>query len=408
MKFPVKRKQKKDRKVEFDDSTLLSLDVGTSTVKACAFKIEAGKVVVLGYGKALQQSDAMKGAMIINLQNVIENCDLAIGEAVREIQNQLPRKMIIGIAGELVRGVPIVAKYEREKPDEKIGPEEIDSVFEKVRKSAFNDVKSEIADETGLLDEQIEELGSVINDTYIDGFRVINPLNYKGKSVNFRVFSTFAPSIHVNSLKTIPQSLGFEVLDIIVEPYALTRAFEGGLSDNFDAIYIDVGGGTTDIAIVQKGGIIGTKMMAFGGRVFTKRIETYKGLDYRKAEKYKISYSERELPQSETTEIQKLFEQDAKLWVKGVEIALKEFDDVEIFPSKILLCGGGALLPEIKKALSEHPWLQLLRFRKFPEVEFIHPQDLKNIIDENKYLKDVSDVAPAALAIMALEKKETK
>lgn len=401
MKLPFFKSKPKEADVEGE--TLLALDVGTSFVKACVFKVEKHKVNILGYGRASQQSEAMKGAMIINLQNVIENCDLAVGEAVRDMGEDLPKRVIIGIAGELVKGVTIMAKYEREDPDKKIEQKEIEEVVEKVRSRAFNDVKNEIAADTGLLEEQIEEISSVVNDTFIDGFRVTNPLGFQGKSINFRVFGTFAPSIHVNSLKTIAQSLGFEILGIVVEPYAISKAYEGSAKEDFSAVFVDVGGGTSDIAVVHKGGIMGTKMMAFGGKVFTKRLSLNMDLSFKDAEKLKLEYSERELSEKKREKIKKIFEEDAKVWVDGVELALKEFEDVKTYPSKLLLCGGGALLPEIKNSLVQHPWLQVLRFRKFPEVDFIHPMDLKAIKDEHKFLKDVSDVAPAALAYMALE-----
>ncbi len=349
MKLPFKLKTKGDVKIE--DENLISLDVGTSFVKACVFNITRNNVHILGYGKAEQQTEAMKGAMITNLQNVIENCDLAIGEAVREITNDLPTKVIIGIAGELVKGVTIMANYEREKPDEKIEKKEIEKVIEKVRERAFSGVKNEIAQETGLLEEQIEEISSVVNDTYIDGFRVTNPLGFQGKQITFRVFSTFAPSIHINSLKSIAQALGLEILSIVVEPYAIIRAFEGAARDNFNAIFVDIGGGTTDVAVVSKGGIMGTKMFAFGGKVFTKRLEVSFNLNFHDAEKLKISYSEREISNEKSEKISSVLKEDSKIWVEGLSIALEEFDDVEVYPSKILLCGGGALLPEIKSSI---------------------------------------------------------
>jgi len=389
---------------EQSSNSLLALDVGTTCVKALVFKIENGNIVVLGYGKASQQGEAMKGAMIVNLTSVIETCDLAVGDAVKDMTTNLPSKVILGIAGELVRGVPIMAKYEREDPDEKINQKEIEKVFEKIKKNAFTDVKNEIADETGLLPDQIEELNSTVNDTYIDGFRVVNPLNYQGKDVSFRVFSTFAPQIHVNSLKSIASALGFEIIDIIVEPYAVSRALKGSTSEKFSGVFIDIGGGTTDIAVVEKGGILGTKMFAFGGKVFTKRLEKFLKTDFNSAEEYKLKYSEKELSDKQTTELDELFEKDASIWVEGVRYALSEFEDMEVCPSKFYLCGGGALLPQIKKVLMEYPWLQVLKFEKFPDIEFITPDMLKNIVDPNSYLTNIKDIAPTALAYIASEK----
>lgn len=404
MKLPLL--SKKAKKGDLEEEVLLALDVGTSYVKAVVFVVRKNQVHILGYGRAAQQSEAMKGAMIINLQQVIESCDLAVGEAVRELEEELPRRAIVGIAGELVKGVTIMANYDRDNPDEKINEHEIEKVVGRVRERAFADVRSEIAEETGLLEEQIQEISSVVNDSFIDGFRVTNPLGFQGKEINFRVFSTFAPSIHLTSLKSIAQSLGLEILEVIVEPYAITRAYEGAAKDDFNAIFVDVGGGTTDVALVTKGGIMGTKMFAFGGNVFTKRLEVNFDLKYKDAEDLKLQYSDRALSEKKSDEVKKLLEQDAMVWADGVELSLKEFEDVDTYPSKFLLCGGGTLLPEIKSSLAEHPWLQVLRFRKFPEVEFIHPSNLKRIVDEKKLLKDVSDVAPAALAYMATELKD--
>ncbi|MFC1780571.1 cell division FtsA domain-containing protein [Patescibacteria group bacterium] len=207
----------------------------------------------------------------------------------------------------------------------------------------------------------------------------------------------------VRSLRTIAQSLGFEIISIIVEPYAITRAFEGAAKEDFNAVFVDVGGGTTDVAVVSKGGIMGTKMMAIGGKVFTKRLEKKFDLSFNEAEKLKIEYSEREVSEGRKEEIRKIFNQDASVWVDGISLALEEFEDIDIYPSKFLLCGGGSLLGELKKAIVEYPWLQTLKFEKFPDVDFINPTNLKGLVDEKKLLKNVSDIAPAALAYMALE-----
>ena len=68
--------------------------------------------------------------------------------------------------------------------------------------------------------------------------------------------------------QNIADDLDLELLGIVSEPFALSRCFdfeEGELS----AIFIDVGGGVTDIAVVNNGTVIGTKMFGIGGRTFT-------------------------------------------------------------------------------------------------------------------------------------------
>jgi len=61
------------------------------------------------------------------------------------------------------------------------------------------------------------------------------------------------------------------------------------------------------------------------------------------------------------------------------------------------------LLPEIKEALLEHPWTQVLSFNKFPKVNYFLVDQTRNIIDDTGSLNEPADVTPAALARFALE-----
>jgi hypothetical protein len=74
-----------------------------------------------------------------------------------------------------------------------------------------------------------------------------------------------------------------------------------------------------------------------------------------------------------------------------------------LLPSKILLCGGGSNLPEIKEVLSDREWSKDLPFARAPEVQFIKPNDVANMVDETKTLKDISQVTPMALGNVALD-----
>ena len=399
-------KNKSKDKDPFSENTI-ALDVGTEYVKSAIFSITNGQVHIKGYSKAKQQSDAMKGAMIVDLQNVIENCDLAIGEALSSVDKSepLPKKVILGIAGELVYGITVMSSFERDNPESKIDQLELDKVISDVRKNSFPKAKEQIVKDMGMENMNIEEIDSVINDTFIDGFRVNNPIGFVGKNVSFRVFSTFSPSVHLTSLKTIAKALDLEISAIVVEPYAIARAFRGSKSDKFSAVFVDIGGGTTDLALVESGGVIGTKMFALGGRVFTKRVEQVLGQQYDIAEEKKILYSEDKLEPIEKIKIGKAMIRDAKTLVRGIHLSLEDFEDIENYPSQILLCGGGSLLPEIKTEILNYPWLQELPFTRFPKVDFILPDMLSDIIDETGKANKVTDVAALSLARMALEIK---
>ena len=101
----------------------------------------------------------------------------------------------------------------------------------------------------------------------------------------------------------------------------------------------------------------------------------------------------------------KYMDRDSKTWASGVEVALNEFEEVESYPTSILLCGGGTLLPEMRTSLKFYPWLQELPFERFPKIEYILPKDFDDFEDEKGFLKDPTDVAPLSLALMSLETK---
>ena len=69
-------------------------------------------------------------------------------------------------------------------------------------------------------------------------------------------------------------------------------------------------------------------------------------------------------------------------------LTLESFENIDVLPSKILLSGGGAHLPEIKEALESREWSKSLPFTRKPQVSFINPKMINNLVDETRLLKD--------------------
>lgn len=391
-------------------TTYLALDIGTEFIKTVLFRItDERKVEVIGYDRTPQKANAMRGALIINLQNVVDVVDISIGQAVQiaegitKKQIALPKNAIMGIAGELVKGVVIVVNVERQNPDSKITEKEVADILGKIKKQAFSGAKEDIAKDTGIRTDQIVEIDTVVNSVYIDGVKVDSPIGFTGKELVYRVYSTFAPKIHVDSIKEVADRLNLKVAKVVVEPYAVAMGVEHAREERFSGIFVDIGGGTTDIALVENGAIAGTKMFAFGGRVFTKRLETELGVDYIAAESTKIDYSDQKLSKTESSKVAKILSKDIPVWLDGVELGLTDFDEIKEFPPHIYLCGGGALLPEIQSGLLAHPWLQVVPFTKFPKVQFLFPSQIADVEDLTRKATNALDVTPLALARMALD-----
>lgn len=384
----------------------VALDVGTEFVKALVFKIgEGGKAHVVGVGRQRQRLGDMQGGAVTDIGGVVENCAKAL-DVAEEMAGAIAESCVIGIAGELVKGITTTVHYERLRPNIKIDYDELKNIVSKIQWRVFDEVRRQLAWETGHEEIDVKLVNASVVDVKIDGYRVTNPIGFQGKEVSVGVFNAFAPMVHLGALQTIASDLDLDLITIAAEPYAVARSVGVGEAGEFNAIFIDVGGGTTDIAVVSGGGLVGTKMFAIGGRSFTKRLASVLNVPFGRAEQIKIAYSQDMLKEKSAQIVRDAIYADSNVWLSGVQLALSEFSNIELLPSRILLCGGGSALPEIKEVLSDSDWYKDLPFAKKPQVHFIKPKDVVNIVDETGELKDQQDITPMGLANLIVEMGE--
>lgn len=380
----------------------ISLDIGTEFVKALICEIQDDKAVVLGMGRQRQRLGDMQSGAVTDIAGVIENCEKAL-ERAEEMAGVMPEQVVMGIAGELVKGATTTVHYERARPTTKIDLTELKNIVHKVQWKAFDQVRQQLAWETGYSEIDVKLVNAAIVDVRIDGYRVTNPVGFQGKDVTIGIFNAFAPLVHLTALQAIPEELDLDLLSIAAEPYAVARCM--GIEDQaeFSAVFIDVGGGTTDVAVVNNGGVVGTKMFAIGGRTFTKRLASTLNIPFEKAEEIKLAYASDDLEAESKKTVKQAMTADAEVWLSGVQLTLSEFGNTDLLPSRILLCGGGTQLPEIAKVLGSSSWYKSLPFAKKPTVNFIQPIDIPNVSDSTGTLVNPQDVTPMGLANLALD-----
>ncbi len=402
MKITEKFKKSKKQQIPH----YAALDIGTEFVKALIFKIgEGGKAHVVGWGRQRQRLGDMQGGTVTDIGGVVENCAKAL-DAAEEMAGAVAESCVIGIAGELVKGTTTTVHYERLKPTIKIDYNELKNIVNKIQMRVFEEARKQLAWETGHEEIDVKLVNASVVDVKIDGYRVTNPIGFQGKEVSVGVFNAFAPMVHLGALQSVAADLDLDLITIAAEPYAVARSFGTQEAGEFNAIFIDIGGGTTDIAVVSNGGLEGTRMFAIGGRSFTKRLANTLNVPFARAEEIKIAYSEDLLKEKSKKIVRDALYSDASVWRSGVELALSEFSNLDLLPNRILLCGGGSALPEIKEVLSESGWYKDLPFSKKPSIHFIKPSDVVNIVDETGKIKDQQDITPMGLANLVVEMGE--
>lgn len=360
---------------------LLGLDIGTEYVKALIAKVEGDQIEIIGVGRAHQELGDMHQGAIADIAGVVKNCEEALAQAEEKAGLQAKR-CIIGIAGELVKGVTNTIRYRRPQPDRPLDESEMEYIIEKVQDRAAQKAQKQIALETGNEDVEVKLVNSALVSIHIDGYKVSNPIGFQGKDVAVQIYTAFAPMVHIGALERVANELALELIAVAAEPFAVSRSVLGtDANSTFTAILADVGGGTTDIAVVNDGGVEGTKMFGIGGRIFTNGIANELNVSYENAEKLKVNVDHEQVKESVRQDIEKAIDKTLDVWLAGVELALSEFDSVDHLPSRILLCGGGSSLRRLMDTLSKHTWPKDLPFTKKPTVHHIEPEDIVGISD---------------------------
>src|SRR5206468_1332084 len=228
----------------------------------------------------------------------------------------------------------------------------------------------------------------------------------QGRHMKIGIFNAFAPLVHLGALQTVASQLDLELLEIVAEPYAVARVLGADQVRQAGALFVDVGGGTTDVALVRQGGIEGTRMFALGGRAFTKSLADRLELPFPRAESAKVDYA-RGLPVDRRDEIATIVGEDVEVWAAGVELVMEELGG-DLLPGRVYLCGGGSRLPEVPAALRAERFWQRLSFARPPEIVVMAPDQVEAITAATDLLVDQQDVTPLGLAYQAIELQTTE
>lgn len=367
---------------------VVGLDIGTENVKALIAEIKDGKMDVIGVGRAHQELTDMQAGAIADIAAVVVNCNKALNQAEQQA-GVSARMSVIGIAGELVKGTTTTVRATRKNPTKSLDIAEVERIIALVQERAEARAKKQLAWELGGKEVEIRLVNSALVNIDIDGYKVTNPVGFQGKDVLVHLFAAFAPLIHIGALERTAEELDLDLLAVAAEPFAVARSVIGDDPNaTMSAILMDVGGGTTDIAVIDEGGVQGTKMFGIGGRAFTRSIERDLGVDFTQAEQLKLGLGTNNVPKSKIPAIETALNKTLDVWISGVELALGEFTKLDHLPHKILLCGGGSSLDLLVDRLEKTSWYNKLPFTRRPVIHHIQPEQVSGIVDKTGSVTD--------------------
>lgn len=385
------------------DNYVVALDIGTENVKALIGRVNKDEIEIVGVGRAHQSLSDMQAGAISDISGVVTNCDVALA-AAEEQAGVSVRTAVIGIAGELVKGTTTTVRCTRKNPSKPLDLDEMEKIIGLVQKRAETRAKQQLAWEMGGKEVEIRLVNSALVNIDIDGYPVTNPIGFQGKEVLVQLYTAFAPMIHIGALERTAHELDLDLLAVAAEPFAVARSVIGNDGGNtMSAILMDVGGGTTDIAVIHEGGVQGTKMFGIGGRAFTRSIERELGLEFDEAEEVKLSLGSDKLPSHKQDAAHEALQKTLDVWIDGVELALSEFTKLDHLPHHVLLCGGGSSLGQMVDQLEQSSWYKQLPFTRKPAINHIHPQQVVGIVDKTGIVKDHTFITAMGLLRVGLD-----
>jgi cell division protein FtsA len=254
---------------------VVGLDIGTTKIAAIAGRRnEFGKIEVLGYGHT--ESIGVRRGVITNIENTVQSIQTAINEA-QEISKVTIRTVNVGIAGQHIRSIQHRASTIRHNPEIEISQEDIDQFTSSIYNIAMNPG---------------EKIIDVLPQEYIiDGESgVKDPKGMLGHQMaaSFHIV-TAQTSAAQNIMKCIEKS-GYNLQHMILQPLASAEAVLSLDEKEAGVVLVDIGGGTTDIAIFLDGIIRHTAVIPFGGEIITEDIKAGCSIIKKHAEDLKIKF----------------------------------------------------------------------------------------------------------------------
>ncbi len=336
------------------------LDIGTTKVVAIiGRKNQYGKVEILGYGKA--PNKGVRNGVVVNLAETVKAIDEAVQKAEYNAKIKIS-KVVVGIAGQHIRSIQTSEYIMREQPESMITEAEIEKLINQVKRIHVNPGEKIIH---ALPQEfKVDDEGNI---TEI-------PIGMAGTRLEANFHVVVGNVASIQNLVRCVKMADLKVEDITLEPLASAEAVlldeerEGG------AVLIDIGGGTTDIAIFKNNIIRHTAIIPYGGNIITRDLANGIYVLERNAEAIKVKFGSAwpaENSENEVVSIQGLpGRPPVEISLKNISRIIKarveeiiqmadaeikrymEFSNDKVLLGGIVLTGGGAELKHLPQLVN--------------------------------------------------------
>lgn len=259
-----------------ENPVIVGLDIGTTKIAVIAGrKNEFGKLEILGFGRA--NSNGVKHGQVLNIDETIKAVKSALDNCLATNPNLDIKEVYVGVAGHHIKSLQTRGDIVRQDSENEITQKEIDQLIQ-------DQYKTYIPAGDQIIDVIAQEFT-------VDNFpNIPNPIGYGGVKVgaNFHIITG-----DKNAIRNINKSVnkaGLRSKDLVLQPLASSSAVMGQEDLEAGVAIVDIGGGTTDLAVFNEGILRHTAVIPFAGDNITSDIKTGLGVLKSQAEQMKIQF----------------------------------------------------------------------------------------------------------------------
>ena len=366
-----------------------AIDIGTTKIVAIVGKKnENGKIEILGLSKA--PSKGVKRGVVLNIEETVT----AIQTTVEDVQKRsgiLFSEVFVGIAGQHIKSMKNRGYIMREAYDDEIQKEEVFKLIEDMHKIHI-DIGEEII-------HVIPQNFIVDNETGVK-----SPIGMCGRRLEANFHIVIGQVAAAKNIEKCIRKANLTVKDMILEPLASSDAVLTEDEKEAGVVLVDIGGGTTDVAVYYDNIIRHTAVIPFGGNVVTKDIKEGCAILQRHAEQLKIQYgsalgdiapedkvvsipgiSGREPKEISFKSLAYIIQSRMEEIIDAVNFEIQNSGYADKLAAGVVITGGGALLKHLP---------QLMKFKTAMDVRIGLPNEhlagsAKNEINQPMYATSV-------------------
>ncbi len=255
---------------------IVGLDIGTTKIAVIAGrKNEFGKLEILGFGRA--NSNGVKHGQVLNIDETIKAINTALQNCLASNPELEIGEVYVGIAGHHIKSLQTRGDIVRQKTEDEITQVEIDQLIN-------DQYKTYIPAGDQIIDVIPQEFT-------VDNFQnIVKPIGYGGVKLgaNFHIITGDKNAIR-NINRSVEKS-GLQTKDLVLQPLASSSAVMGQEDLEAGVAIVDIGGGTTDLAVFYEGILKHTAVIPFAGENITNDIKTGLGVLKTQAEQMKMQF----------------------------------------------------------------------------------------------------------------------